>query len=68
MKHKFDLDKIDAIIKDEEINGCSVCEDCKTTYTNYEVEKGLVTPCPSCYKCYTDKCTPYSCGCDEEEE
>ena len=35
MKHKFDLDKIDAIIKDEEINGCSVCEDCKTTYTNY---------------------------------
>ena len=63
----IDLDTIDAIIKDEELNGSSICEDCKTTYTNYEVENGLVTPCVTCYKCYTENCTPYSCGCGEEE-
>ena len=62
----IDLDIIDAIIKDEEINSFSECPDCKTTYTNYEMENDLVVPCSSCYKCYTNKCTPYSCGCGEE--
>ena len=64
----IDLDKIDAIIKDEELNGFSECPDCITTYTNYEMEIHLVVNCPTSYKCYTDKCTPYSCGCDEGEK
>ena len=63
----IDLDTIDAIIKDEEVNGFSICEDCKNTYTSYEVENGLVTPCPECYKCYVGECAYYSCDCGEEE-
>ena len=46
----------------------SICEDCGTTYTDDDIKSERVTPCPSCYKCYTDTCTPYSCDCDSEEE
>ena len=59
---KIDLDVIDAIIKDEEVNGFSICENCKTTYTNYEIENGLQTPCPHCYNCQDCFC---NCGNDQ---
>ena len=44
----------------------SICEDCGTTYTNEDIESGLVTPCPECYKCYVGECAYYSCDCGEE--
>tara|TARA_Y100001951_G_C11048581_1_gene134298 strand:+ start:41 stop:244 length:204 start_codon:yes stop_codon:yes gene_type:complete len=61
---EIDLDTIDAIIKDEEVNGCSICPDCKTTYTNYEMDNGLIDYCPSCGKCFEGDCEKVSCGCD----
>ena len=56
---KIDLDVIDAIIKDKEINGCSMCESCGTEYTNYEIENNLQLPCPHCYNCEDCLC---NCG------
>tara|TARA_R110000824_G_scaffold181444_3_gene362250 strand:- start:84 stop:638 length:555 start_codon:yes stop_codon:yes gene_type:complete len=56
------------IKESREQGGCSICEDCGTEYTNYEIEKGLVTPCGTCYKCYTEQCTPYSCDCISADE
>ena len=46
--------------------GKSICTDCWTEYSDTDIESGKVTPCPECYKCYTDKCTMYACNCGEE--
>ena len=59
---------VNKIQESREQEGYSVCVDCDTEYTNYEIEKGLVTPCVTCYKCYTDECTPFSCDCNSDNE
>ena len=50
------------------LEGFSVCNECGNEYTNYEMEKGLVTPCVTCYKCYAEYCTPYACKCASDDE
>ena len=49
-----------------EDNYKSICEDCGTMYSEEDVLSGKVTPCPDCYKCYTDNCSIYACNCGEE--
>ena len=49
-----------------EDNFKSICEDCGTMYSDEDILSGIVTPCPDCYKCYTDNCSLYACNCGEE--
>ena len=44
----------------------SICPDCETIYNDEDMQSGLVTPCPECYKCYVGECAYYSCDCGEE--
>ena len=59
---------VNKIQKSREQEGYSICIDCGNEYTNYEIEKGFVTPCVTCYKCYNDECPPFSCDCNSDNE
>jgi len=65
--HRIRLKKVHKeliIKKEEEEKGYSSCPCCDNIYSNKDIDNKLITPCPTCYKCFVGDCSLTACDCE----